>query len=339
MSKMEDAIRLYYRGEVFEAEKILKLILREEPDHINALTRYAAIQMDLGRAEEAGTVYLRLAELYEKEGSYQECLEFVEKASPVFPQTQLSPLKGKCLFRLGCYAEALSNFLVSPQNNQNLFYIGKIYFALNQYNNALRIFREILSGSSDNGEIFRACYWIGKSLYALGELEEAISCFNSYISYYPNETRVFLDLAVCYLNSGRLEEARSNLLQYRHLGGSQEVVCFYLGLVNYRLRNYREAIDLLDQASVSDQALHWKGLAYYEIGHYEDALNCFSAAAKYEAKPLYFKMMGSAHLKLGSFFEAKICYEKALSIDPSDKDLEKLISISGNLLKSKESQR
>jgi len=331
---MEDAIRLYYRGEIFEAEKILRCILQEEPDHTNALVRLAAILGELGRVEEAGAIYLSLAELYEKEGNHEECLDFLEKAAPGFPQNQLSPLRGRCLFRLGRYAEALSDFVISPDNNQNLFFIGKIYFALNQYNNALRVFREILSRSSDNKELFRACYWIGKSLYALGELEEAISCFNSYISVYPNETQIFLDLAVCQLNSDRLEEARSNLLQYRHLGGSEDVTYLYLGIINYRMGKYREAIDLLDQTSLSDQPLHWKGLAFYEIGLYDDALVCFSSAAKYETKPLYYKMMGNSHLKLGNYFEAKICYEKALSLDPADEDLEKLVSVSERLLKS-----
>lgn len=336
MSKMEDAIRLYYRGEVFEAEKILKLILQEEPNHINALTRFAAIQMDLGKVEEAGTAYLKLAELYEKEDSYEECLGFLEKASSGLPQTKLSSLKGKCFFHLGNYVEALSHLLVSQENNENLFYIGKSYFALNQHNNALRVFREILSRSSDNGEIFRSCYWIGQSLYALGELEEAISCFNSYISFYPDESRVYLDLAICHLNSGCLEEAGSNLLRYRNLGGSREVVSFYQGIVNYHMGKYRESIDLLEQAAINDQVMHWRGLSYYELGLYEDALECFTMATKYDAKSLYYKMMGNCHLKLGSFFEAKICYEKALSIDPSDKNLEGLISISGRLLKSKE---
>lgn len=335
MNRMEHAIRLYYRGEIFEAEKILKCILLEEPDHINALIRLAVIQQDLGRAEEAGAVYLRLAEIYEREEDYEECLDFLEKASPGVPETRVSAMKGKCLFRLGYYAEALSHLLVSPQNNQNLFYTGKAYFALNQYHNALRVFREILAGAAGTGEVFRACYWIGKSLYALGEIEEAISCFNSYISVYPDEMQVYLDLAVCHLNAGRPEEARSNLVQYRHLGGSEEVVYLYLGIVNYHLGHYRDAIDLLDQASTSGQALHWKGLALYELGLYEEALECFTAATRHDTRPLYLKMMGNAHLKLGSFFEAKICYEKALSIDSSDEDLKKLIALSGHLLTSR----
>ncbi|OPY55970.1 MAG: Tetratricopeptide repeat protein [Pelotomaculum sp. PtaU1.Bin035] len=333
MTEMRDAIRLYYSGELFEAEKILKLILMKEPENINALIRFAAIQEDLGRKEEAGAIYLKLAKLYEKEASYNECLTVIEKASPVFPQADIAPLKGKCLFSLGCYNEALSNFLVSPVNNQNLYYIGKIYFILNQYNDALRVFREILSKATNSEETFRACYWVGKSLYNLGELDDAISCFKSYISVYPDETQVYLDLALCYLKSGCLDEARNNLIQYQNLGGNAELANLYLGIVNYRLGKYKKAIFLLDQTSKKEHTLYWKGLAYYKLSLYEDAIECFSTAAKYEAKPIYYKMMGNSHLELGNFFEAKICFEKALNIDSLDEELRKLISVSENLLK------
>jgi len=329
---MGEAIKLYYRGELFEAEKILKLILQKEPENINALFRYAVIQEELGRKEDAGAIYLKLAGFYEKEASYEDCFDVLEKASAVLPQVSLAPLKAKCLYHLGRYAEALDYFIASPRNNQNLFYTGKIYFALNQYDNALRIFREISSKASDNEEFFQACYWTGKSLYALGELDGAISCFKSYISVCAGEAQVFLDLAFCYLKTGSFEEARDSLLKYQELGGSPDLAALYSGIVNYRLGNYERAISLLDQAPLSDRALCWKGLACYELGMYEEAVKCFSAAAKYETKPLYFKMMGKSHLKLGDFFEAKICFEKALDMDPSDEELKKLAAVSRQLL-------
>jgi len=333
VSEMREAIKLYYQGELFEAEKMLKLILQKEPENINALFRYAVIQEELGRKEEAAAIYLKLAGLYEREASYEDCLNVLEKASAVLPQADLALLKAKSLFHLGRYAEALDYFVASPQDNQVLFYTGKVYFALNQYGDALRVFREISSKASDNEEFFQACYWAGKSLYALGELDRAISCFKSYISVYPGEAQVLLDLVFCYLKAGRFEEARDSLFTYQELGGNPDLAAFYLGIINYRLGNYEQAISLLNQTSLSYRALQWKGLAYYELGQYEDAVECFFIAAKYEAKPLYFKMMGKSHLKLGNFFEAKICFEKALDLDPADEDLKKLAAVSRHLLK------
>lgn len=336
MNEMADAIRLYYRGEIFESERILKSIIKEDPENISALVRYATILEELGKDEKIGEIYLRLAALYQKETCYEECLEVLEKASSKIPQSELAPLKGTCLYRMGRYEDALSYFTVSTKTIQNLFYTGKIYFALNQYDNALKIFREILSAATNNDDTFLACYWVGKSLYALGNFSEAISCFESYLSVYQGETQVFLDLAFCFLNSGCLAEAENSLLRYQELGGNINLANLYLGILNYRKGSYEQAIEYLNETSSSEQSIHWKGLAYYELGMYEDALACFSEAAKIVSKPLYFKMMGSSHLKLGNYYEAKICLEKALSDDPSDEELGKLISITGHYLEKGE---
>jgi len=331
---MEEAIRLYYRGEIHEAEKFLKRLIAREPDNTIAQIRLAEIKKELGNLKEAGEIYLSLAHFFEKKKNYEECLEFLEKALPCLSQTEISPVRGRCLFQLGQYAEALSDLIISPRDNENLFYKGKCYFFLNQYNNALRIFREIFSTASDTVELLRAHYWIGKSLYALGEMEDAISCFESYVSVYSKEKQVYLDLAICYLNSGLLDKAHGNLLEYQRLGGSEDLTYFYLGIICYRQGNYRKAIELLDKTSLTGQALHWKGLACYELALYEDALENFTKAAKYETKPLYLKMMGNSNLKLGRFFEAKICYEKALGLDPADEDILGLIALSERLLKT-----
>ncbi len=333
MSEMEEAIRLYYKGEIFEAEKILKAIIAAEPDNINAHIRLAGIKMELRDMAEAGKIYLGLANFYEKSGNFEECLGFLEKALPCLSQAEITPLRGRCLFHLGRYQEALSDLIVSPPENETLFYTGKCYFFLSQYNNALRLFREVFPKASDKGELLRTHYWIGKCLYALGEVENAVSCFEAYIAACPKEKQVYLDLAMCCLDAGLLEKACGNLLTFRKLGGSKDVTNLYLGIVSYRQGNYKKAIDLLDKTSLAAQALHWKGLACYELALYEAALENFTAASKYEAKPLYLKMMGNANLKLGRFFEAKICYEKALGLDPTDEDMVRLLTLSDHLLK------
>lgn len=331
---MEAAIRLYYKGELFEAEKILKTIIAGEPDNINARIRLAWIKMELRDLEEAGKIYLDLADFCEKAGNYEECLNFLEKALPCLSQTVVAPLRGRCLFHLGSYPEALSDLIVSPPNNETLCYTGKCFFFLSQYNNALRAFREVFRSAASKGELLRAHYWIGKCLYALGEVEEAVSCFEAYISACPKEKQVYLDLAMCCLEAGFLKKARDNLLAFIKLGGSQDAANLYLGIICYRQGDYRTAIDLLDKTSLIVQAFHWKGLACYELALYEDALENFTVAAKREAKPLYLKMMGNANLKLGRFFEAKICYEKALALDPADADIERLVILSDHLLKT-----
>ncbi|MCG9966484.1 tetratricopeptide repeat protein [Pelotomaculum terephthalicicum JT] len=332
LNEMADAIRLYYHGEIFESKRILKKIINKEPENIGALIRYAAILEELGRKEIAGKIYLKLAGLYQKDTCYEDCLEALEKASSTVPQVELAPLKGTCLYHMGRFEEALSCFSIASKSIQNLFHTGKIYFALKQYDNALKIFREIMSGATNNDDIFLACYWVGKSLYALGKFSEAISCLQSYVSVYQDKTQALLELAICFLESGSLEEAERHLLKYKELDGNIDLANLYLGILNYRKGSYEQAVEYLNETSSSEQSMHWKGLAYYELGLYEEAVACFYEAAKKTANPLYFKMMGSSHLKLGNYFEAKICLEKALDADPADEELSKLIAVTGHYL-------
>lgn len=336
MNEMKEAIRLYYCGEIFEAEKILKSILEKDPENIGALIRYAGVQEDLGRKEEAGSVYLQLARIHEEEANDEECLEALDKASSVLPPIDVAPIKGACLYRLGRYKEALECFVVSPQNIQNLLYIGKSYFALNQYQNALKTFREILARATNSEETFQACYWIGKCQYYLGHLTEAVACLKSFISVYPGETQAYFDLALCLLNTDCLAEAANSLLKYQKLGGNLGLANLYLGIVYCRMGNYQQAIECLNEAPLSEQSMYWKGFAYYEIGFYENALSCFSEAAKMVATPLYVKMAGKAHLKLGNYFEAKFCFEKALDGAPGDEELKKLAAIARHYLRNAE---
>lgn len=81
MNEMASAIRFYYRGEVFESERILKQIITDESNNIHALIRYANILEEIGKEEEAGEVYWKLADIYQSEAGYTDCLEALEKAS------------------------------------------------------------------------------------------------------------------------------------------------------------------------------------------------------------------------------------------------------------------
>lgn len=329
---MEEAIRLYYQGDILRAESILKRLVESEPENINAYIRLAEIVKELGKSDEAEEVNLKIAGTYEKNGSYEDCLEILDRIKPQYFMDIYLPLKGRCLFHLGRYSEALSDFLQSPWDSQTKLYEGKCYFYLGNYNDALKTFREIFSETSSREELYLSHFWIGKSLNGLGHVEDAIACFNSYIASYPKEKQVYLDLALCYLNIRNFDKAKKSLAKYRRLGGSADVVYFYTGLIFYNQEDYMGAIANLDKTSLDDQALHWKGMAYYQLERYEEALESFSQASKHQAKPLYLKMMGNANLKLGNLFEAKICYEKAMDLDPSDEDIKRLISVTESLL-------
>jgi tetratricopeptide (TPR) repeat protein len=330
---MEEAIRLYYQGDMVRAERILKRLVEAEPDNVSAYIRLAEIEKEMDKMEEAEEVQLKIAGIYEKNGNYEECLDVLEKITPQFKKRIFSPLRGKCLFHLGRYSEAMSDFVDSPRVSGIMFYFGKCQFYLGHYNDALKTFKEIFAETTSREELYLSHYWIGKSLYAMGLVEDAIACYEIYIPGYPKEKQVYLDLLICYLDIQQYNKAKKCLSKYKKLGGSKDMVNFYSGMICYNQGDYTGAIANLDKTALDDQTLHWKGMAYYQLDLFEEALESFIQASKHQVRPLYLKMMGNANLKLNRLFEAKICYEKALGLDPGDEDIERMISVTESLLK------
>jgi len=331
---MSSAIRFFYSGNLEEAESILEEILKEDRNNINALVRYGVVLEGLGKAMEAGQVYARLAQMYFKERNYTECREVLDKAIDYLPDSEFLPLlKGNCLYRLGCYREALPYFEEAPKELENLFYIGKIHFALRQYPEAGKVFRSIKGKSEKKEDSRLADYWLGKTYSALGRFGEAVNCLKNYNKAYPDEKQVYLDLALCYLETEKWSEAENNLIIYRDKGGNSKLANLNLGIVHYRKGEFEQAIEYLDNAPVNEQSLHWKGMTYFSQGMYNEAIECFAELFRMTNDLFYCKIMGSARLKLGHYYEAKMLIERASAENPEDQDLLKMLSIAAHYLK------
>ena len=335
LSDMSSAIRFYYSGNLEEAESILGEILQEDKYNINALVRYGTVLEDLGKELEAGQVYTRLSQLYFREKNYADCLDVLEKAIRYQPESENLPLmKGICLYRLGRYEEALPYFEEAPKEVENLFYLGKIHFALKQYSEAGKVFRSIKGRKAVRKEdAHMADYWLGKTHYAGGRFAEALTSLKSYNKAYPDERQVYLDLALCFYETGEWAEAEKKLIKYRDMGGSRRLADLNLGVVYYRKGEYEQAIEYLNSIPVDEQSLHWKGMAHYGQGMYNEAIECFTELLKLKNDPYYYKIMGSSHLKLGRYFEAKMLIERALGENPEDPDLERMLNITTHYLK------
>ena len=336
MADMSSAIRFFYSGNLEEAESILEEILIEDRYNISALLRYGAVLEGLGKNQEAGSVYMKLAQIYFRERSYAESLGVLEKAISFLPEAD-NPLllKGYCLYYLGRYAEALPFFAEAViVEVDNLFYAGKIRFALKQYREAEKDFLAIKEKAVKKGDSLLADYWLGKTYYALRRFDEAISRLRRYNRAYPDDKQVYLDLALCYLETGAWEDAEKRLITYRDKGGNQKLADLNLGVVYFRKGDYLKALEYLNNTPPSAQSLHWKGLSYYSQGLYPEAIECLAELVKLVDNPYYYyKIMGSAHLKLGNYYEAKMLVERALDDNPDDPEMEKILLVVRHYLK------
>ena len=328
MSDMADAIRFFYSGNLEAAESILETIVKEEQLNVNALTRYGAVLEGLGKTREAGDVYKRLAWVYYREQSYAECLGVLEKAMQYLPEDDtLLSLKGKCLYYLARYREALPHFTMAPPDVETSLYTGKTYFALKQYSEALQEFQSIRKKGISKENKQQADYWIGKSFLALGEYAKAIPYLVNYKEEHNGETQIYLDLAICNLESGKLDQAENLLMEYQEMGGNADLAKLYLGMVSYHRGNMEKALEFFNDTEANEMVLRWKGFTYYGMGLYEEAIDCLSILLKTSDELYLLKTIGNAHLKLGNYYEAKMLFEKAIDENGPEQELEKLLAI------------
>jgi len=329
LSDMADAIRFFYSGNLEVAESILEDIIKEDRYNVSALVRYGAVLEGLEKIKEAGEVYRQLAWLYYREESYLECLEVLAKAMEYLPQAGgLQELMGNSLYHLGRYEEALPYFEESSKNLDTLFISGKTHFALKKYEGALQEFMAAKRKGIRKEDRFLADYWTGKSLFALGKYDEALTFFELYREAYIEEAQIYLDLALCHMERGRTEEAEELLLHYQEIGGDINQAKLNLGLISYRRGDLEKAAEHLEEAADNPTVLHWRGLAYYGLGLYEKAIDCFTEVQKTSDDPFYMKIIGSSHLKEGNYFEAKMVFEKAIAENTEpDEELDELLAV------------
>jgi superkiller protein 3 len=333
MSDMAAAIRFFYSGNLEEAESILEEILEEDQHNLSALVRYGAVLEGLNKPKEAGAVYRRISELHYREGSYSECLEALDQAIHYLPEADNLPvMKAICLYRLSRFREASPLFREASPSVENLFFFGKTLFALKEYDEGEKVFRSIKAKAATREDHYLGDFWLSKILYAMGKFSEAVPGLEEYIAAYPGETQAHLDLALCLLEAGDWDKAANHFEEYRNLGGKTEIADYYSGIVCYHKGEYEQAIEYLNMAPKREQTNHWQGLAYYELGLYEEAIRCFTQIEKSMNEIFYLKIMGSAHLKQGNYYEAKLLLEKALLEDPEDQELNKMLSITSHYL-------
>ena len=82
------------------------------------------------------------------------------------------------------------NFLIQVDNNHDLadncqYWIGEVYYALNNYNRSIREFEKVFSFTGNN-KSDDAQYKIGLCYMNIGQIGRAINEFKKLLEYYPD---------------------------------------------------------------------------------------------------------------------------------------------------------
>jgi len=118
-------------------------------------------------------------------------------------------------------------------------------------------------------------YELGLKSVSKGKFEEAATHFQEALSIYPEYLAARNDLGAQYLKLKQLDEAQKHFEIVLTNDPKNFNAKFNMGLVQVERHNYREAIDLLNQAIAIDStrpvARLWIGIAKLELGDLEVA--------------------------------------------------------------------
>ncbi len=296
--KQEEKIKEYYakalnaivRDKITEAKEALQEILKEEPEHIDALIRLGDISM--------------------KEEDYKTALQYYKKAYELDPKNIISLFSIEGIMEKMNENELALRYIdqiinLEPDNLLAYYKMRIILEKLEKWEDLITLQKKILKlipeykKSDEEKRLVGYTYEYGRVSIELGELEQAERVFSTLVKTSPDFIPAYLGLTEVMISEGEVEEAtellqksykdlKSKLLLIRledlmiSIGDPKRLIQFYLKAINeqpddielkfllgrlyYRLEMIDDAIETLssiDPAICSTPKLHCiKGFLY-----------------------------------------------------------------------------
>jgi len=162
------------------AEDILRMILKDNSDSIEAMSVLAILLQISGRPEESSTLYQRILEIdseniismnnlawimSEVQGKHQEALELAHRGLKIAPNYyDLIDTRGVIYYRLGEFDKAVLDFTkclklypdITPSSIGTRFYLARAFAQLGQKGKAIQYLKEAFELNSPNGGLSTA---------------------------------------------------------------------------------------------------------------------------------------------------------------------------------------
>lgn len=269
------------------------------------------------------------------------------------------------LYKYGMLEEALTQFLLAsrldPEDAYSRFYVGRIYLEFGDYDAALREIEEAIAINPDFIELWVYLGFIGldKQDYATASYAFREAGYRGgdmvqvhYLLGMVAEMQAqYVEAYFSYQKSLKLSpenlislEAMANLCE--RLDRKKEATRFFekiikidttnataLNYVGYSLAEEKKdleyALELIDRAlsleGKNGYYIDSRGWVLYQMGRYEDARNELERATGFVEDAVILEHLGDVYIKLSEFGEARDAYQRALKLEPDNKNLQEKI--------------
>jgi len=292
-------------------------------DYSKAIETYRRL---LGQDEQRGAVLQRMTQLLIQQRRFQEALEFLHMSRDSgFGGQETARKIGLVHLELEQYEEALAIFgemlAKDPSAHHIRLYQGIAYEEKGDLENALREFRKIPSGSIPYLE---AIGHIALILKEQGKPDDAVAILKEVLAANPTQVELYLNLAALYESLEKVDLGLALLLENEQRFPREPRYHFRIGVFFDKLGKRAESIERMKQVIAIDpqdaQALNFLGYTYAEMGiNLEEALKLLQQAVELRPNDAFIlDSLGWVYFKLKRYELASSALEEAISLVNDD---------------------
>ena len=334
---LQNAIALHERGQLAEAEKLYRDLLKVDPDHFDAQHLLGVLKHRQGRNTEA--IELISAALQKKPNEalalsnygailsalnrFDEALASFDKAialKPNYAETHYN--RGSALQRLNRFDEALASFeeaiALKPNHAEALNNRAIALQELKRFDEALASFEKAIALKPDYAEALNNR---GNALKQLNRLDEALASFDKAIAIQPDYAAAFNNRGNALKEFKRIDEALASFDRAIALKPNFAEALNNRGIALQGLKRFNEALASYDRAIALKpdigEAFNNRGNVLKELNRFDEALASYDQAIALKPNNAEaFNNRGLALTELGRLAEAQQSTEQAINLAP-----------------------
>ncbi len=155
----------------------------------------------------------------------------------LFAQKEIEDIirEGIQLHDAGKYQEAIVQYekalAIDEKNPMALFEIGYAYYALKDYDSAIKYSDKVIK--INNGNLVEAFNLKGNTLDDIGKSDKAIKVYEQGLKQFPDNYLLHFNLALSHYRLSHLEETEKGFINTIEIKSSHTSSHYYLGILNY----------------------------------------------------------------------------------------------------------
>ena len=303
-SLLEEALLLHKKGQLKEAEKLYKSILKSSSSNFEVIHLLGIIKIQLKQFEEA--------------------IVWLDKAININPNNHsVFNNLGVCYKELKKYNEALNNFQnsikIKPDYAEAYNNLAIIYKSLENYEEAIKNYNKAIKLKPDYAESYNN---LGIIYLNQEKFDAAKDLFEKAIKIKPDYFEAINNLGITYLNQEKFDAAKDLFEQAIKIKPDYFEAINNLGIIYLNQEKFDAAKDLFEKAIKIKpdyfEAINNLGITYLNQEKFDAAKDLFEQVIKikHDYAEAYCNL-GLVFLKLNDVKKAKFNIEKAIFLKDS----------------------